>query len=431
MQKMTIILPSKTGLRAPSRRSILKGAGAVGLTSLIGGSSFGAARLIAGPPLTGLLVPQQRGPYQDNGATPWYANLGIGTPAQPLKIALDTGSNFIWSTSSLCDAPSNACKHYGGGEFTYQDSKSFAWVDQTPTPVSFGPWGTMMVETGTDTFTLATGAQSRTTFYLAASYTGQQFLELDWDGGIGFPSGSAYVQPGISFVMADLMNAGTIDPAYPYLSFNWNAATGVGTCQIGGTDPSAYDPTSGIIMPWAPYTEFPDVEYIWSTPLQQYTVGSNIVAENVMFALDSGSSQFKGDDDIMNETLSLISVLEVPVTLTLGQSVGGGPGVITVGPSVYEVKIEAGEGQGETLPQFNPLGLTNLVLVGSVLMDQLYTVFEYTVTGSAGSYTLSPANMYLFNKVGGPQLIQPGTGTVVSAAVGGAKPVVSARARRP
>src|SRR5438552_12393293 len=45
----------------------------------------------------------QRGLYQDNGASPWYAPIGVGTPPQTLKFALDTGSNFIWAMSKLCD----------------------------------------------------------------------------------------------------------------------------------------------------------------------------------------------------------------------------------------------------------------------------------------------------------------------------------------
>jgi saccharopepsin len=419
---MTIVRPSPTGAAGLSRRSILQGAGAVGLSSMLGASAFAAAKLSAA---AGLLVPQTRGPYQDNGATPWYASIGIGSPQQPLKIALDTGSNFIWSTSSLCDPAANSCVHYGGGEFVYQNSKSFSWLDQTPTPVSFGPWGTMMVERGSDYFTFPGAPQlpAPTQFYLAESYTGDQFAELDWDGGIGFPSGTDYVQPGISFMMQDLINKNVISWQYPYVSFNWNAATRSGTCQIGGVDTSAYDPNAGIVMPWAPYTAFSGVEYIWTTPLLNYVYGNQVIpiSPNAMFALDSGSSQFKGDDDIMNETLALIAISQQTLQLQVGQStVTGAPGVISVPPSVYEVMIEQGDNKGKVLPQFNPLGLTDLVLVGSVLMDQLYTVFEYTaIPLPTGGYKLAPANMYLYNKVNGPQLIQPSAGTAL--AVGGPK----------
>ena len=51
-------------------------------------------------------------------------------------------------------------------------------------------------------------------------------------------------------------------------------------------------------------------------------------------------------------------------------------------------------------------GLEGLVLVGSVLMDHLYTVYEYEVTPSADGYALSPVGMWIFNKRGGYPIIQ-------------------------
>ncbi|MCP4546671.1 MAG: hypothetical protein GY835_09440, partial [bacterium] len=32
-----------------------------------------------------------RGALSDNGATPWYATVGLGTPAQELRFMIDTG----------------------------------------------------------------------------------------------------------------------------------------------------------------------------------------------------------------------------------------------------------------------------------------------------------------------------------------------------
>lgn len=422
---MPVILPP-TGFTELPRRRVLQGAGAMALAGLLGPQGAGAGLIRPAASGQGILLQETKGPFQNNGATPWYADILLGTPGQSLKFALDTGSNFIWSTSSLCDQASNACQHYGGGEFVYQKSTSFTWVDRTIRTVDFGPWGAMYVETGTDLFAFPNGALNKTTFYLAESYSGTQFAELDWDGGIGFPSGSDYVQPGISFVMQDLMNAGAIDPEYPYVAFNWDAATRTGTCQIGGTDPSVYNPNAGIQMPWSPYTEFPDVEYIWSTPLKLYAVGESVLAVDKMFALDSGSSQFKGDDDIMNQTLALVQGGPLPVTIQVGTDLAsGGPGTILVTPDVYNVEIEAGSGAGQTLPQFAPLGLTNLVLVGSVLMEQFYTVFEYSVSKGPDGYSLSPAYMYLYNKIGGPQLIQQGAGRARST-FGRPKPVARA-----
>lgn len=117
----------------------MKGFDALGAASLMAPIGLGA--YAAAFPATGLVYPLTRGPYQNNGATPWYATLPIGTPGQNLKFGLDTGSNFIWVTSTLCAESGNPCTHYGGQEFAYGKSSSFVWVDRTDKNVSFGPWG--------------------------------------------------------------------------------------------------------------------------------------------------------------------------------------------------------------------------------------------------------------------------------------------------
>lgn len=347
----------------------------------------------------------QRGLYQNNGATPWYAMVPLGYPGQTMKIALDTGSNFIWTTSTLCGS---GCQHYGNQQFDYATSQTFEWLDQTQQAVSFGPWGTMMVELGRDYVSMPSGAYYNTPFYLAASYSGSQFQQLDWDGGLGLPSGNAYTDPNIPHFVAGLMNTGLVDAAMPYLSFSTDPSSGTGTALIGGFDPNAFDPNTGIFMRWSPYS-IASLDYIWTTALASYQVGEQTLASNVFFCLDSGSSQFKGDPTLMSQTLGLVSGSNPPdVTLTLGYSYETGQaGVITVPPSVYDVTIQAGPQQGQTLPQFAPLdGVDGLVLVGSLLMDQLYTIFEYSVLMSPDGYILSPHGMWVFNKTSGPSLIR-------------------------
>lgn len=364
-------------------------------------------RLMRAPAAAGqaLNVPLVSGPYQNNGASQWYANMDIGTPGQPLKIAVDSGANFIWTTSSLC-APTS-CQHYGGGEFVYEDSSTFQWIDQNPIVVDFGPWGSMTVETGNDDVALTKAASLPLTFFLSSSYSGSQFEQLDWDGGVGVPSGTDYADPRVTFSVAALMNAGLMDPAMPYVSFITDPDSGQGLVTFGGADLGLVDLNSAIFLPWTAYTQFPDVKYIWSTPLYQYFVGSERVAANVQFCLDSGSSQFKGDDDIMNTTLKLVGGSPQPdVRLVLGINAEGVAGQIVVPPSIYMVEIEAGPQQGQLLPQFNPLGLTGLVLVGSVLMDELYTILCYDVTETEHGYHLSPIGMWIFNKKGGTPIIQ-------------------------
>ncbi|MBM1193221.1 avidin/streptavidin family protein [Pseudomonas weihenstephanensis] len=349
------------------------------------------------PQVKGLTLTMHRGPYQNNGATPWYSTLHIGTPKQPLKLALDSGTNITWVTSTLC-AP-DRCQHSSGGRFDYQASSSFSFTDCLQRPYSFGPWGTLQVESGDDVLTL-----NQTTLasqlLLASDYAGAQFHQLDWDGGIGFPSSSAYVDSRSTFVFEALMNAGEIDPKQPFIAFDWDRVSGQGQCQFASVDTSK---TQGphLFLPWALYSKVPGVEYIWSTPLTTYSVGGVVLAQDITFALDSGSSRFKGDDRLMRQTLKRIAQGGCPDVV-----LGFADGEITLGADLYHVLIEEGPDKGQTLPQFEPLGLADLVLVGSVVMEHCYTVYEYRVKQCRpGQYSLAPVGVWLYNRPDRPKII--------------------------
>lgn len=346
----------------------------------------------------GLVLPMYRGSFQNNGATAWYSSLKLGTPGQPLKLAIDTGTNITWATSTLC-LP-DQCQHYSAGRFDYQRSRTFAFTDCLQRPYSFGPWGTMQVEAGSDVLTLPDTAPIAMNLFLAANYSDAQFRQLDWDGGIGLPSSSAYVEAHNSFLFQELLRHEAIDPSQPYVCFDWNPDTHTGTCQMGAVDESK---TRGphLFLPWSVYNKLPGVEYIWSSELSSYTVGSETLATHISFALDSGSSQFKGDDTLMRQTLQRIARGGNPDVV-----LGFADGEITLGADLYNVRIEEGPQKGQTIPQFAPLGLTDLVLVGSLVMEHCYTVHEYQVVHcKPQTYSLAPVGIWLFNRPDGPQII--------------------------
>ncbi len=349
-------------------------------------------------PAQKLVFPMQRGPFQNNGATPWYATLQLGTPGQALKFSLDSGTNITWATSTLCSP--NQCEHFGGARFDYQASSSFAFTDCLQRPYSFGPWGTMQVETAADLLTTPAGNALAMKLFVAADYSGEQFKQLNWDGGIGLPCSSAYVEGRSSFLFQELIRSGQLDPAQPYVAFDWDATERKGTCQMGAIDTTK---TRGahLFLPWSVYSSVAGVEYIWSTPLKSYSVGGTTLGTDLTFALDSGSSQFKGDDTLMQQTLARIAQGGRPEVV-----LGFADGEITLGAQLYNVLIEEGPQKGLTLAQFSPLGLTDLVLVGSLLMDHCYSVFEYQVVQCGhGLYSLAPVGVWLFNRPEGPQII--------------------------
>lgn len=349
----------------------------------------------------GMSVALTSGPLQNNGSTTWYAELPFGTPGQSLKVAFDTGSNFLWVSSVLCQENGNACSHYGGGFFNYNTSSTFAWIDQTRQTVGFGPWGEMTVETGQDVLNIG-GSSNATVFYLSENYSGVQYEQLDWDGGLGIPSGTASAKEGMSNPINDLYNCGALSPSLPYISFDCDEATGRGTLILGGFDPNRYVPNEYIYLPWISYTPYPQVNYMWNCAVETISVGGTVVATDKYFCLDSGSSRFKGDPAILDPILKLVAAsgYTAPLELTFAG------GTMVVPASVYMKLIEAGPEKGQVLPQFEPMdGLDDQLLVGSVLMDQLYTIFNYAITGTAGDYTMNPQGMWVFNKVGGPKTI--------------------------
>jgi len=357
------------------------------------------------PPGPGLSIPLVRGPFQNDGATPWYAQMGIGTPAQTLKIAIDTGSNFVWVTSTLCETSPEGCNHFGGDEFDYAASSTFQWDGDHPDKtVGFGPWGNMVVQRGQDTFHFGNGVASESTMYLAKEYAGEQFTELDWDGGIGLPSGSDTVEEGFPFLFKELMDQGVVSREMPFLAFHADPATKTGTVTMGRLDPNVIDPQAYLFLPWRQYSSGKD---LWATPLKSMKVGDQELASDISFSLDSGSSRFKGDVAILKEAFALTSETSDTVTIEVGETSSGDVGVLQIPAEIYNVGIEEGPGKGESISQFAPLeGLEGLVLVGSVLMDHLYTVFEYEVMESANGYVLSPVGMWIFNKKGDYPVIQ-------------------------
>lgn len=376
-----------------------------------------------------LTVPLKKGPFQNNGASPWYAELGIGSPAQPMKFSFDTGSNFNWVTSSLCGE--EGCVHYGGKRFDFSRSDTFRWVNQETTTVDFGPWGEMQVETGHDDMLLSneiSSAEIPCDIYLSQAYAGTQFAELDWDGGIGLPSYS--YQPVTDTVplksyrgnhnerqadfhfMRSLLQRGVISADTPYVSFATDPLTKQGKAVFGKLDPDYADSKEYLFLPWDRYAANEAVAslyYIWTTPLASMAIGEHKLcqakdAHKYWFCLDSGSSQFKGDTDIMFNAYQRASLLDDDVTIHTPQNSNSGEGTLVIPASLYNVKIEAGEFEGKQVPQFEPMqGLDNLVLVGSVLMDSLYTVYEYRVNADS---RLEPVGMWVFNKKDGPRIIQ-------------------------
>lgn len=322
-----------------------------------------------------------------NGATPWVASVGLGTPPQSLHFMADTGTVNTWITSTRCDTP--ACLAHG--RFDPAASATYQSVDPKVQEVSFGPWGTMDVVIGKDVFTLKqifpdeeppVTQREPLKLQLATKYAGDQFRQLACDGGLAIPSVpvSGPDQPGE--LLPQLLEEGLIDQ--PIVSFWTDRAQGRGECLFGAVDPSKYDPETVNVIPLLGNRG--DLDYLWTVALQEFRSGGDVVLENAQFALDSGSSWFKGSAKIIGQVVGAITdhgrlpeTVQDPADLakypTISLSLGAS--IYSLTPEQYFLRIPP-EGD-EWMLGFHVLaGMPDeMLLVGSLFMEQFYSVFLY------------------------------------------------------
>lgn len=321
-----------------------------------------------------------RGPMTGNGATPWTATLGLGTPPQTLRFMLDTGTVNTWITASCC--ASAACqKHHA---FDPEQSQTYRPGNEPPKSVSFGPWGSMGVVLGNDICHLQLDAAGTVrqvplneplSLYLSVSYDGPQFAELDCDGGLAIPS-TPSKRP--SALLEQLKRQGLIEHAIA--AFHCDARRGEGSCRMGAVDTRQFDPATLNVVPLQPLAG--ELDYLWSVRLDRLDCAGIAVTQGTPLVLDTGSSRFKGGQAVIARLQAAITdngkrpttvrsaaaLAEYPqLTLTLNGIDYG------LKPQDYFLQLSAtcwqlGVHYLEGLPD-------ELLLVGSVFLDTVYSIF--------------------------------------------------------
>lgn len=328
-----------------------------------------------------------RGTLTDNGATPWFTFLDLGTPErQRLKFAIDTGTTHTWVTSSRCIT--EAClmhKRYNPNEsITYKQVED----PYTPTIIDFGPWGEMQAFLGSDSLFLKCGNGSGSIkefeqplmFYLSQSYDGDQFKDLVWDGGISLPSKKPD-NVDSDQLMTILKDAGVIDSEV--VTFYCETETRQGKCLMGAIDPTKFDNSSFHFIPLAPLLN-PSYCDLWTVKLEKLECGFKTVLNDVHFCLDTGSSRFKGDAGYIEKI-----IYAVTNNFALPSVIQSTEPDFTPYPEIYlqlngkRYRMNPSQYFMETSPgtwelAFHPMeGLEGLLLVGSVFLENLYSIFFY------------------------------------------------------
>lgn len=404
----------------------------------------------------------QRGGLSGNGATPWFIDaLNIGE--SKMDVVLDNGSHFNWATSDRCTTPAcNAHKKVNtqAGDIAWidQSSMDISWGPWGEMAVAVGK--------GTYNLAKADGSylsydQNLT---LSLNYSGPKFKYLPWGAGITLPSDSRCVWAvpanplcptfdekvksskgskrvkGLSsgFLLRDLyFNTDALQ--YPQYSFFTDRPTRSGSFYMGGDNYDVFDRSTAVNLP----PRLTPFGYLWGTKLHEMKVGSTSLGafESATIVLDTGSSRFKGDADHIIPILSQLlkardgngaPVFErsfegtpqkwtglkyrkggpkdhpnlPPISIQIGQSCNGIDGqhlVLTLAPDQYSYLIEEGDQKGIWAISAHVLDGVPFLLVGSTVLDLVYSRYSYNVLQTKDKPELIQGDMTVYRKATGEQ----------------------------
>ncbi|KAJ0166104.1 putative aspartic-type endopeptidase opsB [Colletotrichum tanaceti] len=251
---------------------------------------------------------RKRGSVQaslDNLETLYFVNGSLGTPAQPMRFHLDTGSSDLWvntASSTLCKSQGTPCAV--SGTYSANDSSTYNYV---------GSWFNISYVDGsgasgdyvTDKFTI--GGSSLTDFQFGVGYTSSSAQGIL---GVGYKLNEVQVaraglQP-YDNLPAKMVAEGLIQSSAFSLYLN-DLYASKGSILFGGVDTAHFEgelKTVPIQKESGVYAEF-------LITLTKVTLGSKALGENMALAvlLDSGSSLTYLPDDMVTTIFSMVGAV--------------------------------------------------------------------------------------------------------------------------
>jgi hypothetical protein len=326
-----------------------------------------------------------KGIRSDNGATPWYAFLYIGSEKQRMKMAFDSGTDHSWMTSNRCTTA--ACLMHQ--RFDIYLSETYKQISSMyePLEISFGPWGSMFVSMGQDdlfiedkqgTYIPVLSYQ----FYISNEYKGEQFQDLVWDGAIGIPS--LPNQNDTSELVKILLNRPHIKEKTLYFNYK-DKVLHFGISQ------EKLIPKLSLVR-----HEKSTMNNLWFLRLSELNVnGQKLIVtrknkiietkeKSIDFCIDTGSSHFKGDPAIINALIDAVTYgNRLPLYVTKTNPDFLAYPVLTIvleeqsfiiEPKNYFEKIA----EDLYVLAFHPMeGLDNILLAGSDFLEKFNPVLYF------------------------------------------------------
>lgn len=174
----------------------------------------------------------------DNEETLYYCNITLGTPAQSLRLTLDTGSSDLWCNapnSTLCSSKSDQCA--SSGTYDASSSSSYKYVS-SDFNISYVDGTGAVGDYVTDTLTI--GGSSISSFQFGVGYSSSSNIGVL---GIGYTANEVQVnrdgETAYANLPSALVNHGLINSnAYSLWLNDLDANTG--SILFGGVDSGKY-----------------------------------------------------------------------------------------------------------------------------------------------------------------------------------------------
>jgi hypothetical protein len=242
----------------------------------------------------------------DNEETLYFANVTLGTPAQKLRLHLDTGSSDLWvnsASSTFCEQATNLC----GVSGTYDSSSSSTYQFlSNKFNISYLDGTGAAGDYATDV--LAIGGQTLSNFQFGI---GQTSSSTQGVLGIGYPSNEVAVnrlgQSSYPNLPEALVNASLIaSPAYSLWLNDLSASTG--SILFGGVNAAKY---TGSLQS-VPIIKEAGAYYEFIIALTGISIGSTSLSSSSLPAavlLDSGSSLTYLPNDLAAQIYSSVSAI--------------------------------------------------------------------------------------------------------------------------
>ncbi|TVY22065.1 putative aspartic-type endopeptidase OPSB [Lachnellula arida] len=222
----------------------------------------------------------------DNEETLYFANATLGTPAQKLRLHIDTGSSDLWvntPTSSLCTGKGKPCA--AAGTYSANSSSSYSYV-ASDFNISYVDGSGASGDYVTDNFTL--GSTTLKTLQFGIGYTSSSAEGIL---GIGYQLNEVQVQrankQAYNNLPAQLVSDGLISSnAYSLWLNDLDASTG--SILFGGVDTDQFKGTLATLPIQSQSGQF--AEFLIT--LTGISLGSTVIAKDQAQAVlvDSGSS---------------------------------------------------------------------------------------------------------------------------------------------